>query len=58
MWTLLFQAIHDAAEEFWASSGITNALQGYDVGLVESALQESQTRDSQHRLEPVQNKQV
>ncbi|KAL0048469.1 hypothetical protein WJX82_004043 [Trebouxia sp. C0006] len=31
-------AVHDAAEEFWSSSGIQSALKGYDVGLVEAAL--------------------
>jgi len=31
-------AVHDAAEEFWSSSGIQVALKGYDVGLVEAAL--------------------
>jgi len=31
-------AVHDAAEEFWSSSGIQSALKGYDLGLVEAAL--------------------
>ena len=34
-------ALHDPAEEFWSSSGIRDALQGYDLGLVEAALAES-----------------
>ena len=51
-WVML-QVIHDTAEEFWASSGVVRALQGYDVSLVESALQ---TRHSQHRPETEQNR--
>lgn len=34
-------ALHDPAEEFWSSSGIRDALQGCDLGLVEAALAES-----------------
>lgn len=34
-------ALHVPAEEFWSSSGIRNALQGCDLGLVEAALAES-----------------
>lgn len=34
-------ALHDPAEEFWSSSGIRDALQGCDLGLVEAALVES-----------------
>ena len=47
------QVIHDAAEAFWASDGVVHALQGYDVSLVESALQ---TRHSQHKPEPEQSR--
>lgn len=53
---LFFQGIHDAAEEFWASSGIVNILQGYDVILLEVALQDSQPRNSQNRAGLEQNK--
>ncbi|KAL0042896.1 hypothetical protein WJX79_003013 [Trebouxia sp. C0005] len=31
-------AVHDAAEDFWSSSGVQSALKGYEVGLVEAAL--------------------
>ena len=34
-------ALHDPAEDFWSSSGIRDALQGCDLGLVEAALAES-----------------
>ena len=39
-------AIHDAAEEFWSSSGIQAALQGCDVGLVEEALAHAGSQQS------------
>lgn len=40
-------AVHDMAEEFWSSSGIQDALKGYDVGLVEVALAMAGSQRSQ-----------
>lgn len=40
-------AVHDAAEEFWSSSGIQAAIQGCDLGLVEAALAQAGSQLSQ-----------